>query len=352
MKEELEIFKHIQIDENSRIPKYRQIVDSIVHQISIKNIKREEKIPSINNFSKTLRLSRDTVEKAYNILKEKSIVSSVPGKGHYIEKTKLISEVSILFLINKLSTYRAQIYNSFIETIGNNCHNALQISHCDSSLFLKLLQNNRNAYDYYALMPNFKTEDLLHLSYTDDMVSEINKIEKEKLILFDNQGIGFDGNIIEIYQDFEKDIYDALKEGLPKIKKYSRLILVYPENAVYPYPKGIVNGFCKFCVEYSINFEIFNAMSQYIILEKDNLFITVEESDLVNLIDRIREYGFIPGTEIGLISCNDTPLKKLMGITCISADFSAMGVTAARMVLKKEKGKIKNPFYFIDRNSL
>jgi len=43
----------------------------------------DEKIPSINNFSKELRLSRDTVEKAYKVLKERKIVSSFPGKGYY-----------------------------------------------------------------------------------------------------------------------------------------------------------------------------------------------------------------------------------------------------------------------------
>ena len=347
----LEIFKHIQIDGNSQIPKYQQIVDFMVHQISMKNIKKDEKIPSINNFSKDLRLSRDTVEKAYNILKERKMVSSVPGKGHFIARTKSVSEVSILFLIDKLSNYKSEIYNSFIETIGN-CHNALHISHCDSSLFLKLLQSDRNAYDYYALMPHFITEDLDHLSYTDQMVNEINKIEKEKLILFDNPGFGFNGNFIEIYQEFENDIYDALEEGLCKIKKYNRLILVHPQNAVYPYPKGIVHGFCKFCIEYSIDYEICKNILYDVKLEKNNLFITYEESDLVTLLVRAREQGFIPGTEIGLISYNDTPLKKLMGITCISTDFSVMGQTAARMVLKKEKGKIKNPFYFIDRNSL
>ena len=34
---------------------------------------------------------------------------------------------------------------------------------------------------------------------------------------------GVEGDIIEIYQDFENDIYLALKEGLNKIKKYNKL---------------------------------------------------------------------------------------------------------------------------------
>ncbi|MEQ9581772.1 MAG: transcriptional regulator, partial [Arenibacter sp.] len=45
------MFKYLKIDENSRIPKYRQIVDSVINNISNGNLKIDEKIPSINSFS-------------------------------------------------------------------------------------------------------------------------------------------------------------------------------------------------------------------------------------------------------------------------------------------------------------
>jgi DNA-binding LacI/PurR family transcriptional regulator len=58
------------------------------------------------------------------------------------------------------------------------------------------------------------------------------------------------------------------------------------------------------------------------------------------------------GKDIGIISYNDTPLKELLGITVISTDFNIMGETAASMILNNEKGEIKVPFNFIDRNSI
>ncbi|WP_289064437.1 GntR family transcriptional regulator, partial [uncultured Zobellia sp.] len=60
----MNIFNSINIDENSRVPKYRQIVDAIIHNISSGNLKMDDKIPSINRFSEEYLLSRDTVEKA------------------------------------------------------------------------------------------------------------------------------------------------------------------------------------------------------------------------------------------------------------------------------------------------
>ncbi|MDO6821410.1 GntR family transcriptional regulator, partial [Zobellia sp. 1_MG-2023] len=162
----MNIFNFINIDENSRVPKYRQIVDAIIHNISSGNLKMDDKIPSINRFSEEYLLSRDTVEKAYSILRERKVIISIKGKGYYIARTKLISKVNILFLVNKLSSYKMRIYNSFIESIGGTAHTSLFIYHCEEELFLNLLEKNRNAYDYYVIMPHFKTEKLKHASHT------------------------------------------------------------------------------------------------------------------------------------------------------------------------------------------
>ncbi|MDT7830519.1 GntR family transcriptional regulator [Pricia sp. S334] len=348
----MEILKYVAINGESRIPKYRQIVDSIIYNISVGNLKMDQKIPSINRFSEEYLLSRDTVEKAYTILKEGQIITSIRGKGFYIARTKLLSKINILFLINKLSTYKMRVYNSFIQNMGANSHTDLHIYHCDNSLFINLLEKNRNAYDYYVIMPHFKTEDLKHISYTDEAVKAVNRIPKNKLIIMDNNRIAIENPFIEIYQDFANDIYEALKEGLPQIRKYDNLFLVYPENSVYPYPRRILHGFRKFCLEFSLEFDILEEIYDDIILKKGDLFITIEESDLVNLVNQIRDKEFSLGGDIGVISYNDTPLKDLLGITCISTDFDIMGETAAVMLLNNTKGKIKNPFNFIDRESL
>ena len=348
----MSMINFIKIDETSRVPKYQQIVDSIIFNISNGNLKIDQKIPSINRFSEEFYMSRDTVEKAYNILKDRKVISSIRGKGYYITRTKLISKVNVLFLFNNLSAYKMKTYNSFINSIGANAHTDLHIYHCDETLFLNLLDKFDGAYDYYVITTHFKTDELKHVSYTDEVVNAIKKIPKNKLIIMDNIKLGMEDQIIQIYQDFENDIYNALKEGLSKISKYDKLILVYPEKAVYPYPRRILHGFRKFCVEHSINFEILDHVYEDIILKKGDLFITIEESDLVNLVNQIRNDEYVLGTDIGVISYNDTPLKELLGITVISTDFSIMGETAARMILNKEKGKVKVPFNFIDRNSI
>jgi len=348
----MDLIKYIKIDENSRVPKYQQIIDSIIHNISIGNLTMDQKIPSINMLSEEFYLSRDTIEKAYSILKKRNIITPIRGKGYYISRTQLISKVNILFLVNKLSSHKLRTYNYFVDAIGANSHIDLHIYHCDETLFLNLLDKNKSAYDYYIIMPHFKTEELSHVSFTDKVIKAIQNIQLEKLIILDNIKPILGGVLGEIYQDFENDIYFALTEGLSQIKKYEKTILIYPEKAVYPYPRRILHGFRKFCVKHKLDFEILDRVYDDMILKKGDLFVTIEEADLVNLVKQVREDEYELGTDIGIISYNDTPLKELLGITVISTDFKVMGETAANIILNKKKEKLKVPFNFINRESL
>tara|TARA_R110001592_G_scaffold97756_1_gene279732 strand:- start:4271 stop:5317 length:1047 start_codon:yes stop_codon:yes gene_type:complete len=348
----MDIFKYLDIDENSRKPKYVQIVDSVTNNISLGNFSMDDKMPSINMLSEEFYLSRDTVEKAYKILKERKVITAVRGKGFYIARTNLISKTNILFLVNKLSSYKLQIYNAFNRSIGANSYTDLQIYHCDETLFLNLLEKNKGAYDYYVIMSHFKSDSFEHISAPDKVLQVINKIPKDKLIMLDNLNNKIDGKIVKVYQDYENDIYESLIEGYKKIVKYKKLMLVYPTKSVYPYPKRIVHGFRKFCIEKLLDFEVIDEIYDDMILKNGDLFITIVEDDLVNLIKQIRDNEYTIGVDIGVLSYNDTPLKDLLGVSVVSTDFNKMGETAARMILNKEKGNVKNPFSFIDRNSM
>lgn len=347
----MNILTSIRIDEHSRVPKYKQIVEAIVFNVSIGKLKINDKIPSINDLSEELYLSRDTVERAYKILKKRKIIASVKGKGSYVSSTTRAPKLNILFLINKLSSYKMMVYNSFVGAMGNHAKTFLNIYNCNSSFFLSLLEDNLGVYDYYILMPHFVGEDLSHVSSTKEVLFAIDKIPREKLIILDNNNLKIEGDVVEIFQDFEKDILNSLEEALVKIKKYKRIVMVYPSKGIYPYPKRILRGFKTFCYKHAIDFEIREALQDDLFLRKKELYITIEESDLVTLIKRTREEKFELGNDLGVISYNDTPLKQLLGITVISTDFKAMGVSAAQMIQNNKRGKIKNPFYFIDRGS-
>ncbi|MFP5438299.1 MAG: GntR family transcriptional regulator [Bacteroidia bacterium] len=342
----------LHINENSRIPKYKQIVDSILGDIAKGNIRVGEKIPSINELSEMCYLSRDTVEKAYKLLRDRKTIVSVKGKGYYITRTEKVDKINIFFLINKPSTYKMLIYDSFVNAISGYGQVDMFLYHCDESLFINALERNMGAYDYYVVMSHFRDENSNHVSYTDKVIKVIEQIPKDKLIMMDNTKPGIKGEYATIYQDFKNDIYNALKEGLDKIQKYDKVILVYPSKAVNPYPRRIVHGFQRFCAEFDIDFEILEEIYEDMEFEGKDVYITIQERDLVNLMRQVRDKKLQLGRDLGIISYNETPLKELLGITVISTDFVAMGESAAHMITKNRKEHVKNVFKYIERNSL
>ncbi|GAL67181.1 GntR family transcriptional regulator [Jejuia pallidilutea] len=352
MEKFMEPIDFIDVNKNSRVPMYQQIVDSIINNISNGNIKLNDKLPSINSISEDFYLSRDTVEKAYSILKDRNIIVSIPRRGYYVSKIEATHKLKILFLVNKLSTHKMIIYNSFVNRLGLNSKIDLVIYHCDEFFFLNTLNNNKEGYDYYVIMPHFKTDTQKHASFTEDTLKVINEIPKNKLLVLDNLIPPISEEVSAVYQEFDNDIYEALKKGIEKIHKYNKLILIYPEKSVYPYPRRILRGFRKFCLEKNIDFEILNEVCDDMVFIKGDLFITIEESDLVNLVNQLRENEFKIGQDIGIISYNDTPLKQLLGIAVVSTNFKIMGESAAQMILDNKLENFKVPFNFIDRNSI
>lgn len=348
----VEIKTVVRLDGDSRIPKYQQIVNSIIEDIENGHLIVGEKIPSINEISEEYYLSRDTVEKAYNLLKGKKIIVSVKGKGYYVARNVSSSQIKILFLLNKLSNYKLKIYNSFINNLEPNAQVHLNIYHCDPKLLLNILNENKGAYDYYVVMPHFKDEHLTHHNLDQNVIDALKKISPDKLVIMDNYMPALGNEVASIYQDFKMDIYHALLEGICRLNNYNKLILVYPSQVVYPYPQEILQGFKKFCGDFGFDFEVLDTIYQEMELGSKDAYIVIEENDLVNLIKQVRDEDLVMGRDIGIISYNDTPLKELLGITVMSTDFQVMGETAAYMIKKKKKEAVKNVFRFIDRGSI
>lgn len=347
----MESLKLLRIDSDSRMPKYRQIVNSILEEIEKGSLKVGMRIPSINEISEEYYLSRDTVEKAYNYLKEKKIIVSAKGKGYYVARTVEASGVSVLFLMNKLSSYKLRIYNAFVGSLGSRTRVDLKVYHCDPKVFLSELEEARGAYDYYVIMPHFKDENLSHRTVTPEVLEILRTLPEEKLIFIDNMVADLDVRSA-VYQDFKTDIYEALSEAGEYLRPYQKLILVYPRKAVYPYPTRIRTGFQQFCADYDFQFEVLDQIYADMELQSKDAYIIIEENDLVALVKQIRDRNLTMGKDIGVISYNDTPLKDLLGITVISTDFDAMGETAAYMIQSRKQEVVKNAFHFINRDSI
>ena len=329
----------------NKIPKYQQIVEAIIMKIRLGALKKGDLVFSINEMSDEHLLSRDTVQKAYSLLKRKGIIKSVKGIGFYINRTDISTPFRILLLFNKISNYKKIIYNAFVQTMGNKAVVDLKIHHSSTQVFQSLINEYVDDYDYFVIMPHFYHDE-------DEIHSIIKKIPNDRLIILDKDLSHSYFKYAGVYQDFKNDIAEALEGAISLIRKYKKLILVFPQ--IIPYPKEIVIGFRSFCCNHNIPYSIIDEIRAGTAPLINEAYIVIEESDLVTLVKNCQKNKLTVGKDIGIISYNETPLKEILleGITVISTDHYQMGVSAATLILDNKKEKIKNPFALIRRNSL
>src|SRR6056297_3491066 len=111
--------EYLKINHQSGVPKFKQVVDLVISDIESGIFKQGQRIPSINETSEELLLSRDTVEKAYVYLREQGVLTSVRGKGYFVDICDVRKHTKVALIFNKLSNYKRSIYYSFIDTLGS-----------------------------------------------------------------------------------------------------------------------------------------------------------------------------------------------------------------------------------------
>ena len=338
-------YKLIYFDEFSATPKYLQLANSIVKAIEDGKLQADDVLPSINELSFQFEISRDTAEKGYKYLKNIGIIGSVPGKGYYIKNVDVHRTTKIFLMFNKLSPHKKIIYDSLVSELGETAAVDFYIYNNDFSLFKKLLLNSREEeYHYYVIIPHF-------LEGGENAYKVINTIPKEKLILLDKMLPCVGGNFGAVYEDFQKDIYSAMEQALSQLSKYHTIKIIFPENTYYP--EEILTGFRTFCQQYAFNYKVVHNIEMERI-SPGQVFINLMDDDLVTLIERIIELNLEVGKDVGVISYNETPLKKIIlkGITTISTDFEAMGIETARLIQSNTMQHVSIPFYLTQRASL
>jgi DNA-binding transcriptional regulator YhcF (GntR family) len=331
--------KIVTVKDKSGIPKYKQIVASIEDAIIKGVLKKGDKLPSLNSIKNQHSLSRDTVVAAFNELKMRGIVQSIVGKGYYVSSEDIKVNQKIFLLFDELNSFKEDLYNSFLTSMGENVQVDIFFHHFNTDVFSKLINDNAGDYSYYIIMP-------ANLKGTEKVIS---RLPNDKVYILDQMHLEL-MDYPSIHQNFKKDIYQGLHAGLKQIKNYQKAILLYNEERQ---PKGILDGFNLFCTHNNIQNEVIDTLKDRA-LSKGELYILLDDKNLIRIIKRIKEEQLTLVEHIGIISYNDTLLKEIVegGITTISTNFNLMGQRLAEMILNNEFAQIENPNSLIIRKSL
>ncbi|TDE05960.1 GntR family transcriptional regulator [Flavobacterium sandaracinum] len=331
--------KIISIQNNLGVPKYRQIISSVEKAIEDENLQKGDKLPSVNKVCLEFSLSRDTVLQAYEELKKRGIIYAIPGKGYYVKSVEITIKQRIFLLFDELNIFKEDLYNSFLENIGNNVQVDIFFHHFNTPVFQKLINDSNGNYTKYIIMPTNLAE----------AASAIKTLPVNEVYILDQTNPELK-SYPAVYQNFVKDIYDGLLKGKSKLNKYEKLIMIFPG---FREPLGMKIGFHNFCKDYDFSCDIITEFRNREI-KKGEVYIIPSDRDLVRVIEKAKIQKLQLGSDYGIISYNETPLKKVVenGITTISTNFEVMGKVLAEMILKGKKEQIENKSALIIRNSL
>jgi DNA-binding transcriptional regulator YhcF (GntR family) len=328
--------KRLEINTDGASTKVLYLVDALSKAIEQGIYQPGEALPSVNQISKEYNLSRDTVFKAYQELKQRNLVDSTPAKGYHV----MGALTKILLILDVYSPFKDVLYNAFVNNLPKNYKVDLVFHFYNERVFESVIFDSVGRHNYYIVM-NFSAEQL-HDS--------VKRIDPGRLLLLD---LGdFDkGAYAYVCQDFGQSVYESLATGWNQIKKYKEFVLCLPDESEHP--KITTRYFKKFCKDFNIQSTVIKSIRDREV-QPGQIWLLIQQKDLVEIVKNCHRNNFKIGHDVGLLAYNDTPMYEIIdnGISAISTDFALMGSKAAEFVLTRQRITESIPARLVMRGSI
>lgn len=335
------------VDYKSQQPIYKQLLAQVEHAILEGRAQPGDYLPSMNELSQELNISRETVKKVYAILRDRGLIDSKQGKGFFVAAQQPERRLRVFMLLDKLSLYKQVFYDAFLAQMGNKADITIHLYNQNIRLFEDTIDAALDNYDYYIITPHFSFDNETQMR----ALKALKRIPNRKLIVADHWPRLLQGNYGVVYQDQARDTYDCLKECIDDLHKYEKLHVVTLPTSLYG--QTIIESVDRLSCDYGLEVEYHNEITSDII-RRGGVYLTVNGQlglELVELIRLAREAGLEIGRDIGIISYNESYISEIIlnGLTTMSTDFTQMGTLVAEMILTKTLRKVKCDFCMIRR---
>jgi DNA-binding transcriptional regulator YhcF (GntR family) len=329
---------------DAKLPKYRQLINSLLQDIEMGELKPGERLPSINEASEECYLSRDTVERAYTELHKMGVITSIFRKGYFISESTFQSKTKVLFLVGRITDTNKSIYDAFCTHVGKHIHVDIFTYQYKSQQFQEILNQQLGNYHYYVVMP--------HLIEPEDSILKcLNKISGDRLLLIDQNFEQIKHSHASLVCEPAKQILKIFNNQLNLFNKYRAFNLVLTEEDYFD-PQWI-NGCREFCESISMDFQVLDGLEQEDI-RLGEIYFTLADLELAKAIHYADKLELRLGKDIGILAQNDSCLKDILagGITVLSNQPDQMGTIAAQMILDHDKTNKEIELKLILRKSL
>lgn len=333
----------VRVSDNNCYSKVQQIVGAFARDIENGILKKGERLPTINEFSGSNGVARDTIEKAYGRLKASGYIASYPGRGYFVLEWNK-NTTRVLLVCNRLNVFNKTIYDLLQESLGRQTKIDLCIHHGNAQTLGDILQTNWGRYDYYAVLMHFRRPAKLQ-----ECRRALDTIPQHQLILLGKHAEICRQETNLIYQDFRYDIYQALVKSQALLKKYKCISLI--SSGRENYSIELIEGIKDYCAKEGMGFKVMVELKGES-LSQQSIYIVEEEGDLAWIMKQIRNSKLVIGKDVGIISLQENAFTELLDVTVFTIDFTAMRDAIAAIILEKKKCKRRNLFYIIQRRSL
>lgn len=320
--------------------KHDQFVQGMINAIDEKIVVPGSRLPTINELINELHFARETVVKGYKALIRRGLVESKGRKGYFVSSgnTGQIAKVALMMYL--MDSFQEQFYRAFRDELGHQVQIDIFFHHGNITIFETILNIIKGKYSMYVIspIPHPKTKELL------------NQVPRSRLIMFDRfEPIGGDFNYV--CQEFEKSSYEAFAALADNIKKFDEMIFFHTSDSLDPVE--IIKSYKRFAKNYQVKATI---KPHYVpgSVTKGKVYFSLNNAELWEILDDCKTAKLKPGKDIGILSHNDEPVKKLLvdGITTFSTDFGLMGKKVAQAILKRHSVQEIIPTTLAKRKSL
>ncbi len=330
--------------QDSKTPKYQQLVNTLLVDIKKGNLQTGERLPSINEASEECYLSRDTVERAYSELHRLGVITSIFRKGYFISGKSAKTKTKIFFLVGKITENNKAIFNAFVNYAGKDVAVDIFTYNYKNENFREIINDHLGNYHYYVIMPHLMDE-------TDENLKCLKKITGERLIFLDQAMPSLVNANSSVLCNAGQEICNVMQQNAKHFKKYKTLNLVLTEEEYFD--AELITGFRNFCEKNNYDFQVLDGFEDEDV-EEGNVYFTMEDIDLVAAIKSAQNQNLELGKQVGLISLNDSCYKEILagGISIISAKPTEVGKLAAELVLGGKRQSMNVSMEMILRKSL
>jgi DNA-binding transcriptional regulator YhcF (GntR family) len=331
----------LRLDPGLQTPKYRQIVEGVLAGLRGGGLGKGDRLPSINQACRTYGLSRDTVVKAYDLLQEMRVLSAIHGKGYFIRSDVAEPQLRAFVLFDTLNAFKENVFAGLTDTVSRRVDIDVCFHHFNPGLAQRLILEARGKYDRYVVMP-FPAAEVREALAT---------LEEERLLVLDIRACVPTRRTACIVQNFDVQLVQALESGRDRLRRYQRLVLVFPPDNHDPVE--IQDAFLRFGRRAKMQTAIVPRLTEHMVQTR-TAYLVLDDKDLVSLVKHCNATGHRLGADVGVLSYNDTPLKEIVagGISVISIDFYGLGVRAGQHLLEPGSVDETVPTRLILRGSL